>query len=300
MKISLRGRLKQKITNWLLKDYPPNTRPPLSNFERIRYEVRPCDVLLVEGFSRVSYVIKTITQSPWSHSMLYIGRLNDIDDPILRARIQEFYKGDLNGQLVIESILGKGTVVTNIEEHRNSHIRICRPKSISRQDSQKVMGFAIKRLGRSYAVRHVIDLARFLLPWSILPRRWHSSLFENNISKRTEEICSSMLAEAFNSVQFPILPVIKQDDEKGIQLYQRNPRLFTPSDFDYSPYFEIVKYPFFELAEHIPYRELPWNDQVISDPSRDTSQNGKIAATTASSSPIEELKSTTDPEIDKV
>jgi hypothetical protein len=31
----------------------------------------------------------------------------------------------------------------------------------------------------------------------------------------------------------------------------RNPKLFVPADFDYSPFFEIVKYPIIELdAKH--------------------------------------------------
>ena len=44
-------------------------------------------------------------------------------------------------------------------------------------------------------------------------------------------------------------------------LYQRNFRLYTPSDFDYSPYFEIIKYPIFELSEQSMYRDLPWSEE---------------------------------------
>ena len=35
--------------------------------------------------------------------------------------------------------------------------------------------------------------------------------------------------------------------------------MFTPRDFDYSPYFEIIKYPLFNPDEPLPYyRRLPW------------------------------------------
>jgi len=71
-----------------------------------------------------------------------------------------------------------------------------------------------------------------------------------------------MLAEAFASVRFPILPLITEHKEKGLQLHQRNPSLFTPQDFDYSPYFEIIKYPIFELSEHMIYKNLPWSEEV--------------------------------------
>jgi hypothetical protein len=108
-------------------------------------------------------------------------------------------------------------------------------------------------------VRHLLDLARFLLPWTILPRRWGSSLFRRSSGEPESGICSSLIAEAFTSVQFPILPFIKTDESDNLELFHRNPYLFTPKDFDYSPYFEIIKYPLFNPEEPLPYyRRLPW------------------------------------------
>jgi hypothetical protein len=72
-----------------------------------------------------------------------------------------------------------------------------------------------------------------------------------------------MIAEAFNSVQFPILPLVKTHATKGLELITRNPKLFTPRDFDYSPYFEIIKYPFIEFADYAMYRKLPWNREGL-------------------------------------
>ena len=57
-----------------------------------------------------------------------------------------------------------------------------------------------------------------------------------------------MIAEAFATVQFPILPLVQRDEGDHMQLFRRNPKLCTPSDFDYSPYFEIIKYPFLDLT----------------------------------------------------
>lgn len=36
--------------------------------------LQPCDVLLVEGNTRISTAIKYLTQSTWSHAALYLGR----------------------------------------------------------------------------------------------------------------------------------------------------------------------------------------------------------------------------------
>ena len=79
--------LYDKATDWLTKDGPPSPTP-LCDFNRLGFELRIGDVILVEGRSRVSDVIKIITQSPWSHSALYIGRLYDINGALaMRATV---------------------------------------------------------------------------------------------------------------------------------------------------------------------------------------------------------------------
>jgi hypothetical protein len=231
----------------------------LSDFERIKYELRPCDVLLVEGRSRVSDVIRVITQSPWTHAALYVGRVNDIEDPDLRKIVQHHYQGDVNDRLVIESLLGHGTVVNNLDTYESEHLRICRPSRLGVKDAQQVIRYAISRLGVDYDVRQIFDLARFLFPWSLLSRRWRSTLFEQNPGRSTRTVCSTMIAEAFAFVQFPILPLVKHSKDNKVQLFRRNPKLCTPSDFDYSPYFKIIKYPFVDIDYRNDPQLLPWH-----------------------------------------
>lgn len=256
-------RLTDRTIDWLARDRPPSVFP-LCDFERVRYEVRPCDVLLVEGRNHISDVIKFITQSAWSHAVLYIGRIHDIEDPIIRQHALEFFKGPPDTQLIIEGVIGKGTVITPLSFYRQDHVRICRPRGLLPYDAQNVVNFAINKLGTDYDVRQIVDLARFMLPWSILPRSWRSSLFSKTAGQTTRTVCSTMIAEAFHSIQFPILPYIKRNKETGIELFKLNPRLYTPRDFDYSPYFDIIKYPFVALGDEASYRKLPWNkDDII-------------------------------------
>ena len=236
----------------------------MSDFDRLRYEIRPGDVILVEGRSRVSEIIKTITLSNWTHSALYIGRLHDIEDPNLRDYIRSHYDGETDDQLIIESLLGEGTLVDSISKYREEHLRICRPNGITRQDAQKVISYAINQLGTYYNVRQILDLGRFMFPYSLLPRRWRSSLFEHNAGAPTHTVCSSMMAEAFSSVHFPILPVLHRDSDGNLKLYNRNTKLITPRDFDYSPYFDVIKYPILDFDELAIYRKMPWSkDGVI-------------------------------------
>lgn len=251
------NRIRTAIVNWL-KHKRPLPRTPLSDFERIRHEVKACDVLLVEGRSRVSEVIKLIAQSNWSHAVLYIGRLHDIENPILRERLGAYFHGNAEKQLIIESELGLGTVVRELTAYEREHIRICRPRGLGYNDSQKVLAYAIGRLGTAYDVRQIFDLARFLFPWAIMPRRWRSTLFSTRPGKSTHTVCSTMIAEAFGYIQFPILPLVKRVEGERVQLYMRNPKLCTPSDFDYSPYFDIIKYPFLDFHHHADQRLLPW------------------------------------------
>ncbi len=258
--------LREAMTRWLTDEIEDPRAFPLSDFERILYELRPCDVLLIEGRSRVSSVIKIITQSSWSHSALYIGRVHDIENKELRERVRKFYHGEADVQLIIESILGQGIIVSPLSKYKDDHIRICRPTGITRQDAQQVIGYAIGRLGMKYDVRQILDLARFLFPWSIMPRRWRSSLFTTNVGGSTKESCSSLLAEAFQTVGFPILPVLKRSgDAEDVELFLRSPKLYTPSDFDYSPFFEIIKYPILEMGDTAPYRKLHWKTGVVTD-----------------------------------
>src|SRR5579862_2993407 len=249
--------VREKFFNWLIYE-PPATEVLPYDFNRLKYELRPGDVLLIEGRSRISRMISRITVSPWTHAVLYIGRLNDMEDEEVTNMIRQHIEVKDNVRLIVEDLLDKGTIIEPLNSYRNHYIRICRPIGLTQSDRNLVITYVVKALGQPYNVRHLLDLLRFLLPWTILPRRWGSTLFRTSTGEPESGICSSLIAEAFSSVQFPILPFIKPDTS-GLELYQRNPHLFTPKDFDYSPYFEIIKHPLFNPDEPLPYyRRLPW------------------------------------------
>lgn len=255
---NLYQRIRTKFTDWLIYE-PPATDIMPYDFSRLKYEIRPGDVLLIEGRSRVSKIIRTVTQSPWTHAALYVGRLIDFEDQEMQNSIRKHIDVKENVRLIVEDLMDRGTAISTLSSYRDHHIRICRPIGITPADMHLVINYAIRSLGQPYNVRHILDLARFLLPWTILPRRWGSSLFRTSTGEPESGICSSLIAEAYSSVQFPILPFVKPDEGKGIEVFQRNPYLFTPKDFDFSPYFEIIKYPMFNPDEPLPYyRRLPW------------------------------------------
>jgi hypothetical protein len=250
------------IIDWLSKE----VALPISlqcDFNRLCCELQAGDVLLVEGHSRISSVIKTITQSTWTHSALFIGHVSDIQDPVLQQWVRNTYHGNLDEPLLLEALFGHGTILVPVSKYRRHHVRICRPTGLQPEDRQRVVAHAINHLGTDYDTRHLLDLARFFLPWSILPRRLGSSLFDNNAAIPTRTICSSLIASAFNSVDFPIIPPIKHHGDGSVRFFKRNPRLFSPRDFDKSPYFEIKKYPYMGNDDLGGYRHLPWCEEKI-------------------------------------
>lgn len=231
----------------------------LTNYERLCDEIKPGDIILVEGRSRVSNIIKLITQSPWTHSMLYLGNYHQLNTAGIAPPSLSHYAITPHTPLIIEAVLGQGTIVMPLHKYKDDHLRICRPRSLTLQDRNTVIQHTLSKLGYQYHTRQLFDLARFLLPYNLIPRRWRSSLFRYQAGDSTKTICSSMLAEAFVSVNYPVLPVIERT-EQGLRFYRRNTKLYIPQDFDYSPYFDIIKYPFIGLDEVAAYRNLPWDE----------------------------------------
>src|SRR5437899_1806609 len=69
----LRTKLFNVASRVLTKPRGNYNRILPTDLETLRLTVRKGDVILVDGDQRVSEVIKYLTQSTWSHSVLYIG-----------------------------------------------------------------------------------------------------------------------------------------------------------------------------------------------------------------------------------
>ena len=86
-------------------------------------------------------------------------------------------------------------------------------------------------------------------------------------SEPTWAICSTLIAQAFQSIRYPILPRSERASRaSGYSQYAhreilhiRHHSLFTPCDFDLAPYFQIVK-PGLEAA--FDHRALVWADSL--------------------------------------
>ena len=128
--------IKKKLVSWLTTPTQVN-KSYLCHFDTLVSQVQPCDVLLVQGRSRVGSFIQTMTQSTWSHSLIYLGLAKDIKDPILRKKIKSLEQINANTALIAESELGIGTVIRPLKDYHNEHLRICRPRGLRDVDRKK-------------------------------------------------------------------------------------------------------------------------------------------------------------------
>ncbi|RMF96210.1 MAG: lipo-like protein [Gammaproteobacteria bacterium] len=222
--------------------------------ERLRKVLRCGDVLLVEGNQRFSTAVKYLTQSSWSHSALYVG------EKLAPGRTAAGEPLDL-----VEADLQHGVTAVPLSKYDCFNTRICRPIGLSDDDRRQVAQFMIDSIGLEYDLKNVIDLARYLLPTPPVPVAWRRRMLALGSGDPTRVICSSRIAQAFQSIRYPILPIIEELPEHERSragytvreiLHIRHHSLFTPRDFDISPYFAIVK-PTIELG--FDYRSLAWD-----------------------------------------
>jgi hypothetical protein len=190
----------------------------------LRANLKPGDVLLVEGDKRISAAIKYLTHSTWSHAAFFTGGPPD--------------------QELIEADLQAGVRAVPVAAYQHLNTRICRPVGLSPEDMAKVIGFMRGSIGKRYDLKNVIDLARYLLPTPPVPQRFRRRMLAMGSGDPTRAICSSLIAEAFQSVRYPILPRLAANGDghaaEEIE-HIRHSSLYTPRDFDLSPYFRVVK-----------------------------------------------------------
>jgi hypothetical protein len=228
-----------------------------SDPEQLRRTLRPCDVLLVEGNTPVSTAIKYRTQSTWSHAALYIG------DALARD------SHDSEPPVLIEADLLQGVWAVPLSHYDRFHTRVCRPIGLTENDEQRIIEAAMARVGQTYDLKNLLDLVRYLLPTPPVPVRWRRRMLALGSGEPTRAICSTLIAQLFQSVGYPILPRVETRPaprpgcEHCVQeiLHIRHHSLFAPRDFDISPYFDVVKP---AVSAGFNYKRLVWENPVAA------------------------------------
>jgi hypothetical protein len=217
--------------------------------------LQPGDVLLIEGNQKISAAIKYLTQSTWSHAAFYVG-------DILPA-----VEGDAPRLRLIEVNLGDGCIAVPLEKYATFNTRICRAANLTPMDRDAIVDFMIGKIGLKYDNKNILDMLRYFLPTPPVPVRWRRRMIAFGSGDPTRAICSSLIAQAFQTIRYPILPEVTRAPGRASAqsrfsraeiLHIRHHSLFTPRDFDLSPYFQIVKP---TLQSGFDYKQVIWGDR---------------------------------------
>lgn len=165
--------------------------------------------------------------------------------------------------LLVEADAILGVRIVTTAEFAGLHTRICRPIGLNIDDIAAVTGYALARVGDTYDLANVVDLARYLCPTPPVPSGWRRRMIALGSGEPTKAICSTLIAQAFQAIHYPILPEITRELDEDPEcegcvrdiLHIRHYSLFTPRDFDVSPYFEIVKP---TITAGFDFRSLHW------------------------------------------
>ena len=249
---TLQAAVGRRLARFLAAPHHTHGTSPPTPLRRLAAALRPGDVLLVEGQSRVSTAIKYLTQSTWSHAALYVG---------------EHGKGRLASpdHCFVEADLVEGVRGVGLDEFAKYHTRICRPIGLTEQECAAVTNHVLNRIGHQYDLRNMIDLARYLLPAPPVPERFRRRLISFGSGDPTRAICSTMIAQAFESIRYPVLPYTETQAAPTFEcpgcvdeVYRiRDHSLYAPRDFDVSPYFRLVKP---SLEADFDFHTMIWRD----------------------------------------
>ena len=245
--------LGRRIAAFLAKPRERTSQIPTSPWNLLAATLRKGDVLLVEGSSRFSTAIKYLTQSTWSHAALCIG-----DAAGAPAAGEE-------PRLLVDVDVVEGVRTIPLSTFAGMHTRICRPVGLAPQEIDALVRFMLDRRGTTYDLKNILDLARYFIRTPPLPGALRRRALALGSGEPTKAICSTLLAQAFASVRYPILPEVELVDAQSPGgerarreiLHIRHHSLYAPRDFDVSPFFQIVKP---RLEQGFDHRQLEWRE----------------------------------------
>jgi len=230
------------LASFLSKPRPGYQQHDTTSVDAILQVIKPGDILLVDGNSRISTAIKYLTQSTWSHACLYMGAPD--------ATVESL--------TLVEADLNNGVTMVPLNKYADYNVRICRPVGLNAAERKELLNFVQERIGFRYDLKNIFDLMRYLIQNPAVPTQYRRDMLSLGSGEPTKAICSTLIAQAFQSINYPILPRSSLDEGSDEQLFEaRHHTHYVPRDFDLSPYFCVVK-PTLELG--FDFHALRWSE----------------------------------------
>jgi len=214
----VRARLFAALAVFLtqpVKRYSPATT---TDPESLSAVLRNGDVLLTEGNTRAAALIKRITRSPWSHVSMYVGPLEEGPDP----------------RCIVEADIAQGVRAIRLSELEGLNVRVLRPVGLNDAARSRLAEWVVGRIGGEYDLKHAWVLARSFL--GMAPKASIPPAPNGIAESATRFICSSLLANAFALVGYPIVPI----HTAVTAVSTADHRYVIPGDFERASVFEVV------------------------------------------------------------
>jgi hypothetical protein len=163
------------------------------------------DVLLTDGNTRIAALVRCITRSAWAHVCMYVGPLEEGPDP----------------RCIVEADIAAGVRAIPLSDLNGLRVRVLRPTGLPESDRRRIAEWVVSRIGDEYDLAHALALGRRLL----LPLASRLAPAPHTVAQGARRfICSSLLAQAFMLVGYPIASAASM----------------TPRDFERASGFEVV------------------------------------------------------------
>jgi len=209
-----RARLIHRLVLFLAQPVGQYTTVDAAGLHALAAVLQHGDVVLASGRTRAAALVRRFTGSCWAHAAMYVGPLEEGPDP----------------RCIVESDIAEGVRAVPLTEFCGQRVLVLRPTGLAPDDRQKLADRIRARIGNRYDLAHAWALAkavlRLPLPLRVPPVSADATRF----------ICSSLLAQAFVLVGYPILPAhVRIRDASGSDL-----RYVTPRDFASASGFEEI------------------------------------------------------------
>jgi hypothetical protein len=183
--INLKNKFQEKLVLLLTSPGPAVHPSDAPNIENMLEHIFPSDVILVSGTARISYVVKILTFSAWSHAVLYVGDKSSLLLDEEKELWIKLYGENSIKHLVIDADPLMKVHLRPLMDYKKYMLRHCRPEALTKNDAKVVVNYASSQLGKSYDIKHIFRLMLFFtIPWELLPQGFRRFASDFSLSEQ--------------------------------------------------------------------------------------------------------------------
>lgn len=223
----IRQALYRGLVNYLVA--PVSVARVLQPRHDLQSLLQPGDVILVAGKTRFASLVCRLTQSTWSHVAIYVGPGHHPDP----------------AHCIVEADVEAGVRMITLAGLNDHDIQVVRASRLPETSRQELIDYLLARVGLSYDLPHVIELAKLVLFAPSPLGRWLSPRRMRRADP-TRAVCSTLVAHALFTagVSVGASPVVAARLQHAAKEPQTDLRAaldyLVPGDFERLPEFVSI------------------------------------------------------------